>query len=140
MQLIIESGSTKADWVIFSSREDAQTFSTHGINPTTLADLNVIDLPTDLTKKLAEVDKVHFYGAGINSMQAVERIKAWLKSKCPKTNEVHVAEDCLAAARACFGNDEGIVGILGTGSNSSYYDIYIFHQKHILMFGSGFTI
>lgn len=122
MQLIIESGSTKADWVIFSTRENAQTYSTHGINPTTLADLSVIQLPSDLIKQLEYVTKIHYYGAGINSMQAVERIKSWLKSNSPKANEIHVAEDCLAAARACFGDQEGIVGILGTGSNSSYYD------------------
>ena len=122
MQLIIESGSTKADWVIFSTRENAQMYSTHGINPTTLPDLDVIQLPPDLTKQLEYVTKVHYYGAGINSMQAVERIKLWLKSNSPEAKEIHVAEDCLAAARACFGDNEGIVGILGTGSNSSYYD------------------
>jgi len=122
MQLIIESGSTKADWVIFSSKEDARTYTTHGINPTTLSDLDVIQLPTDLSNRLNEVHKIHYYGAGINSMQAVERIKAWFGKKCINVKEVHVAEDCLAAARACFGDQEGIVGILGTGSNSSYYD------------------
>jgi|TARA_B110000483_G_scaffold99353_1_gene121814 N-acetylglucosamine kinase-like BadF-type ATPase len=122
MQLIIESGSTKADWVIFSTRENAHTYSTHGINPTTLTDLSVIKLPSDLIKQLEYVTKIHYYGAGINSMQAVERIKSWLKSYSPKAKEIDVAEDCLAAARACFGNTEGIIGILGTGSNSSYYD------------------
>lgn len=122
MQLIIESGSTKADWVIFSTRDDAKTFSTHGINPTTLSDLDVIELPAGLTSRLGEVSKIHYYGAGINSMQAVERIKAWFSKKCLNAKVIHVAEDCLAAARACFGNKEGIVGILGTGSNSSYYD------------------
>ena len=122
MQLIIESGSTKADWVIFSNRENAQTYSTHGINPTTLADLSVIQLPSDLTISLKGVTKIHYYGAGINSLQAVERIKSWLLSNSPNAKEIHVAEDCLAAARACFGDNEGIVGILGTGSNSSLYD------------------
>lgn len=124
MQLIIESGSTKADWAIFSSRENAKTYTTHGINPTTLADLSVIQLPEELKVRLKEVTKIHYYGAGINSMQAVERIKSWLISNSPtvEAENVHVAEDCLAAARACFGDNEGIVGILGTGSNSSYYD------------------
>lgn len=122
MQLIIESGSTKADWVIFSTKEDAQTFTTHGINPTTLSNLDVIQLPQDLIRQLETVTKIHYYGAGINSVQAMDRIKSWLKSHSPLSKEIHVAEDCLAAARACFGDDEGIVGILGTGSNSSYYD------------------
>jgi len=122
MQLIIESGSTKADWALFSSKEDAKMYTTHGINPTTLADLDVIELPAELTARLDEVSKIHYYGAGINTMQAVERIKAWFIKKCVNAKEVHVAEDCLAAARACFGQNEGIVGILGTGSNSSYYD------------------
>jgi len=120
--MIIESGSTKADWVIFSTREDAQTYSTHGINPTTLTDLDVIELPDDLNSRLDKIKQIHYYGAGINTMQAVERIKTWFTKKCINAEEVHVAEDCLAAARACFGDDEGIVGILGTGSNSSYYD------------------
>lgn len=122
MQLIIESGSTKADWVIFSSKNDAQSYSTHGINPTTLSDLDIIDLPSDLLSRLSEVKQIHYYGAGINSMQAVERIKSWFNKKCINANEIHVAEDCLAAARACFGDKEGLIGILGTGSNSSYYD------------------
>lgn len=122
MQLIIESGSTKADWVIFSTREDARAYTTHGINPTTLSDLNVIKLPVELSAQLETINKIHYYGAGINSMQAVERIKSWFSEKCQNATEIHVAEDCLAAARACFGNKEGIIGILGTGSNSSYYD------------------
>ena len=122
MQLIIESGSTKADWVIFSTRDDAKTYTTHGINPTTLSDLNVIELPEDLIAQLETISNIHYYGAGINSMQAVKRIKAWFTKKCQNVKEIHVAEDCLAAARACFGNNEGIIGILGTGSNSSYYD------------------
>jgi len=122
MQLIIESGSTKADWALFSSKEDAKMYTTHGINPTTLADLDVIELPAELTARLDKVSKIHYYGAGINTMQAVERIKAWFIKKCVNAKEVQVAEDCLAAARACFGQNEGIIGILGTGSNSSYYD------------------
>lgn len=122
MNLIIESGSTKADWMIYTSPDDAITFRSHGINPTTLPDLNVISLEEDLIKHLSLVDTIFYYGAGINSQKAADRIENWLQNKCPNAKHIEVAEDCLAAARACFGNEEGIVAILGTGSNSSYYD------------------
>lgn len=37
-------------------------------------------------------------------------------------NEVEVNTDMLAAARGLCGHDSGIACIMGTGSNSCYYD------------------
>lgn len=137
MRLIIESGSTKADWLLYTHKADAIMYTTHGINPTTLNDLNVIRLDPRLEASFDLITSIHYYGAGINSMQAVERIKEWLSIKCKNATDIHVAEDCLAAARACFGDHPGYVGILGTGSNSSYYDG---HQVFNLLPTLGFII
>ncbi len=35
MFIIVESGSTKADWVVVRSKDDTQFFKTAGINPAT---------------------------------------------------------------------------------------------------------
>lgn len=122
MNLIIESGSTKADWLLYTHDGYRQLYTTHGINPTTMIDLSVIQLEAALIESLTQVTHIYYYGAGVNSAKTTERVQNYLKSKCPSIKQLEVAEDCLAAARACFGHQAGIIGILGTGSNSAYYD------------------
>ena len=45
-----------------------------------------------------------------------------LENLFPQTTMIEINSDLLAAARALCGHDEGIACILGTGSNSCYYN------------------
>ncbi len=122
MQLIIESGSTKADWKVFSNKEDGVNFTTHGLNPSTMPDLDIVKIENEFKHILDNVSTIYFYGAGINGDKSIGRIDKWLRSNCSSKADIYIAEDSLAAARACHGDQEGFVGILGTGSNSSFYN------------------
>ncbi|MBK9736717.1 MAG: hypothetical protein IPO92_17860 [Saprospiraceae bacterium] len=126
MFIIVESGSTKADWVIVRDSKNFQFFKTEGINPATQVDLLDLTDRVELLEHIRSAEKIYFYGAGIIDAVSSNRIKAWLDS-FGFTGDLTIKEDLLAAARSCFGNEAGIACILGTGSNSCVYD-----GKHIL--------
>jgi len=68
-----------------------------------------------------EIKEIHFYGAGCGTSQPVAILKQVLESIFVNA-EIHIAEDLLAAVYASLGKNPGIVCILGTGSNSCYFD------------------
>lgn len=123
MFLVIESGSTKADWMVV--RDGVETsYSTKGFNPyfhtqeDILIELND-HLELDLIKE--DVSEVFFYGAGCSST-ALNSIIEKALSYFFKSAKIHVNHDLSAAAYACFNGEPQITCILGTGSNSCYFD------------------
>ncbi len=121
MFIIVESGSTKADWVVVRGKDDTQFFKTQGINPATQTELLDLSKDTALLQVVREAGYIYFYGAGIIDTVSTARIGDWLIAAGFK-GKISVSEDMIAAARACCGDDPGIVCILGTGSNSCVYD------------------
>ena len=121
MFIIIESGSTKADWVTINRKDDFNFFVTDGVNPATQKELLDLSNYADLLKHIMEAEHIFFYGAGINDAVSTQRITDWFRSYGFE-GKISVAEDLIAAARACFGDGTGIVCILGTGSNSCVYE------------------
>ncbi len=121
--LIADSGSTKTDWVVCRNEEAVLKFNTQGINPFMLGDeaLQTI-LADEMLPRLSgwEPAEVRFYGAGCRDAQAV-RVREQLERLLPQAR-VAVASDLLCAARALCGDEAGIACILGTGSNSCYFD------------------
>jgi len=123
MILIADSGSTKTDWCISERGKQLQRITTQGINPYFQTEGEIEEeIRSALLPKLetCTFDALYFYGAGclpekIPMMQSV-------LSKCLKVKNVDVNSDMLAAARGLCGRNPGIVCILGTGSNSCYYD------------------
>lgn len=124
MQLIADSGSTKTTWVLLESGVVKNTITTNGLNPyfhttSSVEALLVADLvpfiPCD------HVSEIHFYGSGCSTEYNNQMISGSLELYFRKAS-IHVYHDILGAARALFGNEPGIAGILGTGSNSCYYD------------------
>ena len=67
------------------------------------------------------VDKVIFFGAGCSSAQNCHRVEDALQQVC-KTARISILHDILGAAIATCGDQAGITGILGTGSNSCLYN------------------
>ena len=122
--LIADSGSTKTDWLFVASDGSKTELHTDGINPardTREYIYNVLyhDLLTQLPQSEG-LQAVYFYGAGCIEpfSQAVKRVLDELFPGCH--NEVE--SDLLGAARALCGHEFGIACILGTGSNSCFYD------------------
>lgn len=123
MILIADSGSTKCEWCLIKDGKKT-TITTTGISPYFLTkDAIVVLLQKELMPKLKNLEAltVHYYGTGLAAADNVLMIKSALKSVFGKA-KINVATDLLAAARALCGYEEGIVCILGTGSNSCYYN------------------
>lgn len=70
---------------------------------------------------VGRVADIWIYAAGVTSPEAAALVDSVFVGVFPCAR-VHVASDMLGAARAACGAEAGIVGILGTGSNSCFYD------------------
>jgi N-acetylglucosamine kinase-like BadF-type ATPase len=121
--LIADSGSTKTQWCLVNNGKK-KTVSTQGISPYFLNDESLGKiLREELASKLkdAPVDEIFFYGTGCSNPANVSLVKRGLKKIFSKA-KVHVEHDLLGAAKAVCGDEKGIACILGTGSNSCYYN------------------
>jgi len=125
MLLIADSGSTKTSWRLVDKNKKIEHYLTEGLNPYFKSHGEIIlEIKTNLSShfpKDSKVSTIFFYGAGCSSVEKCELMKDALL-ECFPAARVTVAHDILAAARATCGNAEGIVCILGTGSNSCLYD------------------
>lgn len=120
--LIAESGSTKTDWHLHRDDKKPIKVKTTGINPylQTSFDINSL-LSHELKLKKYQPEEIYFYGAGAGSAENQAELKTILQAFFrPRKIEVH--GDMMAAARSMCGKEKGVVCILGTGSNSCYYD------------------
>jgi glucosamine kinase len=124
MTIIADCGSTKCDWLLIRGIRDQFLENTVGFSPFfhTSAEITGI-LKEQLLPKIEadKVEQVWFYGTGIHDEHRAEIVAEGLRAAFPKA-EVDVRHDLLGAARATCGHTAGIAGILGTGSNSCYYD------------------
>lgn len=123
MWLIADSGSTKTEWILFNSEAIIEQKITLGLNPLFLTEPQFTaalqeSIPSSWVDK---VTKLWFYSAGCGSDQLKEKTSNWLSSSFIGA-EIEVDSDLVAAARATCGNEEGVVAIMGTGSNSCLYD------------------
>ena len=122
--LIADSGSTKADWCLLQSGKKKRRMFTQGISPYFLLDHQIVDiLQQELLKQLRgiAIDEIHYYGTGCASPENVKLVKRCLRTVFPGT-AIQVNHDLLGAARALCGREKGVACILGTGSNSCYYN------------------
>ena len=121
--LIADSGATKCEWCLLQGNERTTVITT-GINPYFLSKQKIIELlQIELLPQLplSSLEEVFFYGAGLGNEGNRKTVEAVLKEIFVKT-KVAVETDMVAAARAACGKNKGIVCILGTGSNSCYYN------------------
>ncbi|MCC7030396.1 MAG: N-acetylglucosamine kinase, partial [Chitinophagaceae bacterium] len=83
--------------------------------------MHIFESELKMKREKTMIDEIHFYGAGINSSDHKKRIEKCLKQFFG-LNKVQVYSDMLAAARATCLHNKGIACILGTGSNTCYFD------------------
>lgn len=125
MILIADSGSTKTDWCIVENGVPLQQIFTKGTNPFFQSEEEISnEIATVLLPQLKtnELDAVYFYGAGCGFPDKIETMHRAISKHLKVKGEVEVSTDMLAAARALCGHSAGIACIMGTGSNSCYYD------------------
>ena len=121
-KLIVESGSTKTDWVFISSDSELR-FSTEGTNPSASEDFfNIRDAIKGLDSISDQVISIHFFGAGIINDHARRLIQSWLSPYFKNCRHFQIESDMLGAAISTAGEKKGIICILGTGSNSCVFD------------------
>lgn len=123
MILIAESGSTKTEWALVEGEHLIQRVFTEGLNPFFQTRREIsrsvrLGLPASFFRR--KFEQVFFYGAGCTSAEKKSIVEASLVAQF-KT-PIRVESDLLAAARGLFQNEAGIACILGTGSNSCFYD------------------
>jgi N-acetylglucosamine kinase-like BadF-type ATPase len=123
VKLIADSGSTKAEWCLVQGKKK-KTIFTQGVSPYFLDGPQIIAL---LSKELlpsirkVEIDRLFFYGTGCKSVENKRMVRKALQRLFPSA-EVSVDTDLVGAARAVCGREAGLACILGTGSNSCYYN------------------
>lgn len=135
MVLIVDSGSTKSDWLAVDTNGNKlmEKVRTKGLNPAILSEKKLyktIHKSKELISNSNKVTHVFFYGAGCGTENPRLLLHGVLKHTFPNA-DVHVNEDTLAAVYATISHpkEAAVVCIMGTGSNCSYFDGEHLHQK-----------
>ena len=134
MVIIVDSGSTKADWCIVEDGFVLSNVTTQGISPVHQSSEAIVEIVRKqlfvdttfcqtLNQCLPEKHiNAYFYGSGCIK-ELVRPLKAILEEAFSEYNvNFHVYNDLLGAARATCGIEPGIACILGTGANSCLFD------------------
>lgn len=134
MILIADGGSTKADWIALDNdKNEVFRVRTLGLNPAVVTQNELKNRIVNMFQLMdvqAEVTEIHFYGAGCGTPKPSAILKSVLETVFIHA-KVNIAEDMLAAVYAASGNKPAIVCILGTGSNSCYYDGTTVHMNTV---------
>ena len=129
MIFVIDSGSTKCDWIAIDSSTGEPIFDkqrTRGLNPAIISSTDAFDIIKEnevIYGNKLSVSQIYFYGAGCGTEKPVKMLKGVLQSIFENAKVV-VKEDTYAAVYATVGvsHSPAVVCILGTGSNCSYYN------------------
>ena len=121
--LIAESSTTRTEWSLIESGQEVDHAFTSGLNPFFMTRREIshsirLELPPAFFKR--RWSHVYFYGAGCSGPEKNKIIESSLVAqfKTPVT----VMSDLLGAARGLLVRGPGLACILGTGSNSCFYD------------------
>lgn len=127
---VVESGSTKSDWVIFDTDKNIRLrTSTAGLNPLILSEKEIISVlqeKEELSKFSEGIAFISFYGAGCKNPDSVQLLNSALRSVFINS-EITILTDLHAACLSVYAGEPCMVGILGTGSNACFFD-----GKHVI--------
>jgi N-acetylglucosamine kinase-like BadF-type ATPase len=123
IKLIADSGSTKTSWCLIDDIKK-NNLTTQGISPYFLTSHEIetilrMEMLPKLKKKIPE--EVFFYGTGCSNVSNIKSVHQAFKSVFPDA-KIKIEHDLMGAAKALCGHEKGIACILGTGSNSCYYN------------------
>ena len=120
MQLIIDAGSTKTEWILLDGNVVKQRFLTEGFNPNYADKQCLVDMCHGVSLPNG-IRSIHYYGTGCGNERNCQTIKEVFQGLFPDS-EIHVTHDLMAVCHAVLGRERGIACILGTGSNACVYD------------------
>jgi N-acetylglucosamine kinase-like BadF-type ATPase len=123
IKLIADSGSTKTEWCLMNGKS-VKTFYTQGLSPYFLSAEQIEYIINEELKvkfKDTRPDEIFFYGTGCSNADNVKLVKKAIQKVFTKA-DIRVDHDLMGAAKALCGREKGIACILGTGSNSCYYN------------------
>jgi N-acetylglucosamine kinase-like BadF-type ATPase len=121
--LIADSGSSKADWVLFSDAGETR-FRTAGFNPYFFTPPQLAGaLITDVVPPLRGItpDAIYFYSAGCAAQERKDLVREGLRTAFQQAR-IEINDDLLGAARGLLQQQAGFIAILGTGMNNGWYD------------------
>lgn len=124
MILLADGGSTKVDWRLVEGTKEIKQISTKGANPFFRSRENISEEIKKVINPVLNghtIDSVHFFGAGCASPEKNKIVRDAIADNI-KTSHIEVNSDLVAAAKGLCGTKKGIACILGTGSNSCFYD------------------
>jgi glucosamine kinase len=125
MFAIVDGGSTKCDWIILdNSGKVLFKTETIGFNPN-ITDAHLI--PAEINKnpqlftESENIEYLFFYGSGCGVPENCFLVEQELQ-KVFTNARITVKEDMMAAAYAAYDGKPAVICILGTGSNSCFFD------------------
>jgi len=123
LKLIADSGSTKTEWCLLKNNKK-KIFHTQGMSPYFLDDARITQIINEEVKPVLKndnIEEIYFYGTGCKNPANQKMVKKAFQRCFPGAN-VSVDNDLSGAAKALCQHEKGIACILGTGSNSCYYN------------------
>ena len=130
MILLTDGGSTKCDWALLDENSNViLKTQTSGLNPNVVSkeDIRTHIVSNKELKNLFDKElTLDFYGAGCGAPKSRKIVEEVLEELFKKA-QITVKEDTVVAVRAVT-SEPGIVCILGTGSNSCYFDGHEIHH------------
>lgn len=125
MQILIDSGATKSEFLAISQRKVVHHFQTTGINANYATDAEIEEVyryaKEQLSADFEKVREIKHYGAGCLRESNVERVSTIIRNIFPMAT-VEIFSDLLIPCHALCRNESGVVGILGTGAAVCHYD------------------
>jgi len=122
--LIADSGSTKCEWCLLYGDGKKKKVDMQGISPYFLDTAGIKEvLSRELLPALKSltVDEVFYYGTGCINPDNRKIVQKAIRGAFPGAI-VQVTHDLMGAALSLCGDTKGVACILGTGSNSCYFD------------------
>ena len=137
--ILVESGATKSEWrVLERGGKEVKRFFRAGMNVSTM---RMEDVQATLAEAvgregLMNAGGFYLYTAGIVTPEVRRMVEGLLRDHF-RIGEVDIQNDLTGAARAACGHEPGIAAILGTGSNTCFYDGELLTQK---VYSGGYVI
>lgn len=138
-KIIVESGATKSDWrILGQDGREVKRFLRAGTN---VSSMKLEDIKSTLTEAFASegLEKAagfYLYTAGVVTPEIADELVKHLRSLA-QIDEIEINNDLMGAARGACGHEPGIAAILGTGSNTCFYDGSTLSQK---VYSGGYVI
>ena len=137
--ILVESGATKSEWrVLERGGKEVKRFFRAGMNVSTM---RMEDVQATLAEAvgregLMNAGGFYLYTAGIVTPEVRRMVEGLLREHF-RIGDVDIQNDLTGAARAACGHEPGIAAILGTGSNTCFYDGELLTQK---VYSGGYVI